>query len=396
MVDGKDMPTDRWGYNYVWVFVCKFSKLIARLPGKKTDTAEDLAQRYYRYLYRFVGLPYVWISDNAGPFISEFMATINKLTGTKHRHGSPLHPQTQGAVEITNQELDQKLRFYIDKYQTEWSIHIPALDFSHNASWHSSIGMAPLKVLLGTDPRNPLSTDLPTVDVTTGRQRRALEIIQQTKEAQETALNNAKSIQAKQAAQANKKRRAVDFRVDDYVFLKKRGSTTTAPTTRLDSQWSGPWRIAKERGHSYVLDLPATFKGQNLFHADRLRKAATDPLPQQQHTPPPPEEINSEAEYSVSKILASRLTGRDKTLQYQVEWQGCDPDDEWYSAENFKNAATMLDKFHHQYPDAAGPPLRLPEWIHAAAEDRYDEAHADDNVAVHGEKNIHRRTRRHK
>ena len=46
MVDGKDMPRDERGYDYVWVFVCKFSRLIARLPGNKTDTAEKLAKRY--------------------------------------------------------------------------------------------------------------------------------------------------------------------------------------------------------------------------------------------------------------------------------------------------------------------------------------------------------------
>ena len=45
VVDGKDMPKDERGYDYVWVFVCKFSRLIARLPGNKTDTAEKLAKR---------------------------------------------------------------------------------------------------------------------------------------------------------------------------------------------------------------------------------------------------------------------------------------------------------------------------------------------------------------
>ena len=108
-----------------------------------------------------------WLSDNAGPFISEFLETINKLAGTRHRHGSSLHPQTQGAVEITNAELDQKLRFYVDKYQRKWSVHLPALDFAHNVAWHSSIGIAPLKVVLGTDPRTPLSLPLRRVDLTT-------------------------------------------------------------------------------------------------------------------------------------------------------------------------------------------------------------------------------------
>ncbi|KJZ68960.1 hypothetical protein HIM_08979 [Hirsutella minnesotensis 3608] len=50
--DGKDMPKDRYGYDYVWTFVCKLSRIIATLPGKKNDTAEVLASRYFRYLYR--------------------------------------------------------------------------------------------------------------------------------------------------------------------------------------------------------------------------------------------------------------------------------------------------------------------------------------------------------
>ena len=394
-VDGKDMPKDRYGYDYVWVFVCKFSRLLVTLAGKKTDTAEVLATRYYRYVYRFLGAPAIWITDNAGPFVSDLMKKLNELTGTKHRHGSSLHPQTQGAVEITNQELDQKLRFYVDKYQTNWSTHLPALDFAHNVAWHSSIDMAPLRVVLGHDARNPLSLDLPTTEIETKQQKRALEIVTQTKAVQDLARQNAMAAQKRQEGQANKKRRPVDFGINDFVFLKKKGFTTTAPTTRLDSQYAGPFKILEERGHSYVLDMPASFKGKNLFHADRLRRAAMNPLPQQHQDPPPAEEINGEAEFEVEQILASRLSGRNKTLQYQVSWQGYDPDDTWYPARNIKNAPIALDNFHQRYPEAAGPPKRLQEWIKAAAEDGINEDHEDDNIAEHGELGNKRRTRRH-
>ena len=91
VVDGKDIPKDKYSYNYVWTFICKFSRIIATLPGKKNDTAETIAQRYYRAIYRFIGMLSIWLSDNAGPFISKFLATINKLTGTKHRYRSSLH-----------------------------------------------------------------------------------------------------------------------------------------------------------------------------------------------------------------------------------------------------------------------------------------------------------------
>ena len=394
-VDGKDMPEDEHGYDYVWVFICKFSRIIATLPGKKSDTAETLAQRYYRFIYRFFGIPSIWLSDNAGQFISEYLATLNSLTGTKHRRGSSLHPQTQGAVEITNQELDQKLRFYVDKYQRHWSVHLPALDFAHNVSWHSALDMAPLKVAFGVEPRNPLSTDLPAVDVSSERKAKALEIVHQTKHIQDLAKQNAIAAQKAQEVQANKKRRPVDFTIGDSVFVRKKGFTTAAPTTRLDSQYVGPWLIKEERGHSYVLDVPPWFKGKNLFHADRLRKAADDPMPQQHSQPEPPEEINGEPEWEVEKVLASRLHGKSRKLQYQVAWQGCDPDDEWYLAENFKNAATALESFHREYPYAAGPPKRLQDWIRAAAEDRLPDIHADDNKAEHGPKVGKRRPTRH-
>ncbi|KAM4055474.1 integrase core domain-containing protein [Hirsutella rhossiliensis] len=199
--DGKDMPKDRYGYDYVWTFVCKLSRIIATLPGRKNDTAEVLASRYFRYLYRFF--------------------EINRLTGTKHRHGSSLHPQTQGGVEVTNQYLDQKLRFYVTKHQDNWSSLLPALDFAHNSSWHSSIDMAPLKT---------------------------------AQETQEDARNAATAAQERQKEQTNRKRRPTDFAI-------------------------GPFVILEERGYSYVLQLPESYKMKNLFHADRLRKAANNPCP---------------------------------------------------------------------------------------------------------------------
>lgn len=57
VVDSKDMPHDNKGYDYIWVFVYKFSHLITTLAGQKNDTAETLAKRYYNHLYHFLGLP---------------------------------------------------------------------------------------------------------------------------------------------------------------------------------------------------------------------------------------------------------------------------------------------------------------------------------------------------
>jgi len=62
-------------------------------------------------------MPDIWISDNAGPFIFEFLETINRLTSTKHRYGNSRYLQSQNAIEITNAELNKKVRLYLIIYQ---------------------------------------------------------------------------------------------------------------------------------------------------------------------------------------------------------------------------------------------------------------------------------------
>ncbi|KAM4057396.1 reverse transcriptase (RNA-dependent DNA polymerase) [Hirsutella rhossiliensis] len=304
--DGKDMPKDRYGYDYVWTFVCKLSRIIATLPGKKNDTAEVLASRYFRYLYRFFGMPL-------------------RLTGSRERSivmEAPTPSDPRG-VEVTNQYLDQKLRFYVTKHQDNWSSLLPALDFAHNSSWHSSIDMAPLKT------------------AATGPAARARELVQTAQETQEDARNAATAAQERQKEQANRKRRPTDFAI-------------------------GPFVILEERGHSYVLQLPESYKMKNLFHADRLRKAADNPLPQQIQTPPPRGD--------------------------QRRTRGCDPDETWYPARNFRNAPIALKVFHDEHPDAAGPPVNLQYWIECAAAEEGCEERDDDDTA---EKAVKPRTRRH-
>ena len=391
VVDGKDMPRSRRGHDYIWLFADKLSRIRATLTGRKVDSAETLASRYYQQLYRFFGMPTSWLTDNGSQFVSQFVDEINKLTGTKHRKGSTYHAQTQGAVERINADVDEKLRFFVDKYQDDWDDHTPALDFAHNSSWHSSIERSPLSLILGREPRTPLSLPLPPITKMTPPRERAAELMKIVKDVQDGAKLAAKQAQERQQVQANKKRRQVDWNVGDKVFVLKKGFSTDAPTTRLDSQWVGPYVILEMKGSSYKVDVP-NFKGSNVFHADRLRKAGNDALPGQHNAPPPPEEIDGEPEFAVEKILASRIH-RNK-FQYQASWVGSDPDDTWYPARNFKNAPAKLDEYHERHPEAAGPPVNLKAWLRAAADDEFAPEDDMDDMAEKAA-TVKRRLRRH-
>ena len=58
----------------------------------------------------------------------------------------------------------------------------------------------------------------------------------------------------------------------------------------------GLFRIVAERGGSYELQLPPSYKMHPVFHPDRLRKAKIDPLIGQELTEVAPEIVNGQPE----------------------------------------------------------------------------------------------------
>lgn len=90
--------------------------------------------------------------------------------------------------------------------------------------------------------------------------------------------------------------------------------------------------------------------------------------------------MDGHIEWEVDKIIGSRIhRGR---LQYLVEWNGWDPDNTWYDAQNFKNSPARLRLYHEENPDKLGPPKRLQQWQNAFDRDLNDEPHNEDNAAI--------------
>lgn len=93
------------------------------------------------------------------------------------------------------------------------------------------------------------------------------------------AQENMTRSQQRQAEQANKHRRPVDFGVGDKVWVTTRYWKCDRPSRKLSDQMSGPFEILRQRGHSYELKLPASFRVHPVFHANKLRKDPGNLLP---------------------------------------------------------------------------------------------------------------------
>jgi hypothetical protein len=94
-----------------------------------------------------------------------------------------------------------------------------------------------------------------------------------------------------------------------------------------------PFKILGAHGNAYKLDLPVHIAVNPTFYVSLLRKDPGDPLPGQYQEPPPPIKINEQEEYEVDDILAARLFGRGKRLQFKIKWKGYPPDEAWYYAD---------------------------------------------------------------
>lgn len=287
--------------------------------------------------------------------------------GTKLQLSTAHHTQTDGQTEIYNQYLDKVLRPYVNYYQDDWPKYLPAVDFGYASHPHESTGLAPFMVEHGYMPRTSFDWRRPDPSKPMSVRERmtrdeAVKFAKRLEEVTKFAQDHLRKAQAAMQVHANKHRREVEFDVGDYVYVTTKHWRTERPSKKLDYQNAGRYRIIEKIGHSFKLDLPSSIKVKPVFHAEKLRKAAMDPLPGQDDDSTLPIVVNEQQEWEVEEILASKL--RYHKLYYRVKWKGwAEPDLEWYPAVNFTGAPHKLRDFHKAYPNEPGPPRYLPEWI---------------------------------
>ena len=96
-----------------------------------------------------------------------------------------------------------------------------------------------------------------------------------------------------------------------------------------------------------------------VFHVVELESATPNTIPNRVQSPPPPVEIDGEAEYEISEILDSKIDKRRRTpLLYLVRWSGYEGTDEetsWLPADELSHAQELVDTFHRLYPTKPAP-----------------------------------------
>jgi hypothetical protein len=119
------LPRTQKGNDSVFAVVDRFFKMVHFIACKKTANAVNVAQLYFREVYRLHGLPLLIVSDHDTRFLSHFWRCLWRLSSTKLDFNSAYHPQTDRQTEVVNRSLGALLRSLVGEHRHSLASELP-------------------------------------------------------------------------------------------------------------------------------------------------------------------------------------------------------------------------------------------------------------------------------
>ena len=136
-----------------------------------------------------------------------------------------------------------------------WNDVLPLIEFTYNNSFNASIGMALYEALYGRKCRTPLCWYQDGKEVLVGPK-----LLEQSTEKVRLVRNRMQASQSRQKAYANRRRRPLEFAIEDHVFLRVTRTTGVGRALRsrkLSPKFLGPYPISRRIGPvAYEIALP--------------------------------------------------------------------------------------------------------------------------------------------
>ena len=330
------------GMDSIVVFTDKLTKMIHIAPTTKTSTARDIALLFLSKVWALHGMPKRMLHDRDTRFTSNFWTSFFALCGIKQLNSSAFHPQTDGQTERVNRVVEDFLRHFSDKNQSNWPKLLPFAEFAFNNAKHDSTGYTPFYLNYGYHPAVPglfqgtlkdISTQAPAVLT-------QVELIQNA--IREAKLQLQKS-QDRQKQYADKSRRSVTFTPGEAVLLSTKNLQVRKGTSKkMLPRFIGPFKITKMVNEVAArLDLPTKLRLHPTFHVSLLRKNNSTANCK---AVPLPEIIEGELEYEVEDIVSHRSTKQG--TEYLIKWRYFSTNDNtWEPESNLGNSQAILKAY---------------------------------------------------
>ena len=309
----------------IQIWVCRLSRRVRLIPGKTTDDAFAIAQKFYWHMFPMHGLPRSIVSDRDTKFTSDFWRHLSKCLGVKLKMSSAHRPQTDGLAESTVKIVKMLVRIFVNYAQDDWCEMLPMFEFCINRKrvrnrGNGLTGYTNTPFLL-SEGYNPLSiTDIAMPPLTDGKVQ---DYVERRKLALALAQDAIIAGQDKIAEHYNKKRRVVSYEVGDQVMIDK--NHITPPEVKetksfsLRPKWCGPYPVIQLVGNNAIkVKLPPGMLKHPVVSVESTKPYPADG--RMKHTKPV--DVDGEQHYVVDAILDTKMhSNRRKWL---VQWKGVD------------------------------------------------------------------------
>ncbi|KAG7593905.1 hypothetical protein ISN45_Aa01g026930 [Arabidopsis thaliana x Arabidopsis arenosa] len=270
------LPRSPAKHDAVWVVVDRLTKSAHFVAVSETDGAERIAAKYIEEIVRLHGVPVSIVSDRDTRFTSHFWKAFQKALGTRVNMSTAYHPQTDGQSERTIRTLEDMLRACTLDWGGSWEKHLTLVEFAYNNSYQASIGMSPYEALYGRACRTPLCWT-PVGE----RMLFGPKIVDETNEKMKFLKVKLKEAQDRQKSYADKRRKELEFKVGDLVYLKAvtyKGDGRFSKRKKLSPRYVGPYKVIERVGLvAYKLELPPKLDAfHKVFHVSQLRKCLSE------------------------------------------------------------------------------------------------------------------------
>jgi hypothetical protein len=247
------------------------------LPMHTTDKAQKYAELYIDRIVCLHGLPRTIVSDRGAPFVARFWEQLQESLGTKLIRSSAYHPHTDGQTERVNKILEDMLRACAIDCGKNWDKNLSLAEFAYNNSYQSSLKMAPFEALYGRRCRTPLNWSQPGEREVFGPN-----LVTEAKRKIKLIRKNLEAAQARQKSYHDKRRKPLQFKVGDFIYLKvspTKGVQRFGIKGKLAPRYIGPYEIIEACGPvAYKLKLPPKMSiVHSVFHVSQLKKCVRLP-----------------------------------------------------------------------------------------------------------------------
>jgi len=130
-------------HDIVMTVVDSVSKRVHFVPTHIMVTVEGAAKLFLHHVWKLHGLPKHVVSDRGPQFMASFTKKLYRLLGIRLSSSTAWHPQTDRQTECINQELDQFLCLFVNKWQNNWYNLLLIVEFQHNNHIYSATQQPP-------------------------------------------------------------------------------------------------------------------------------------------------------------------------------------------------------------------------------------------------------------